>query len=442
LPRPQYNVKIHFSVESEPLGTGTAAERPRAKRDTHGRSHTAGALAAPCAPHRPAGPLALARDILAKDDSPFFVLNSDIICPYPFREMVQFHRNHGGEGTILVTKVEEPSKYGVVVCKPGTEQIERFVEKPQVFVSNKINAGAYIFNPSILNRIEVRPMSIEKEVFPNMAQDGQLYAMDLAGFWMDVGQPKDFLTGLNLYLSHLAKITPKALAPIGVSADGQYEVVGHVLIVRAGMPRAVLRTVCPLRADHRYPRSMTWPAPRQDPSAKIGKNCRIGPAVTIGLNVVIEDGALLWRASASTQPAATDRWRSAIRASDAAWPPAAGVRLSKCAIMDNTVVKANSWISSSIVGWNCTVGKWVRAGRGGVVRAACDGPAQPAPNRRRGAAPSLRLRSAWRACRSWARTSRFRTSSTSTAAGSCRTRAFPRASRSLRLLCSCKQIVQ
>jgi len=43
-----YNVKITFSVETEPLGT--------------------------------AGPLALAKDILAKDDSPFFVLNSDVIC--------------------------------------------------------------------------------------------------------------------------------------------------------------------------------------------------------------------------------------------------------------------------------------------------------------------------------------------------------------------------
>jgi len=41
-------VRITFSVETEPLGT--------------------------------AGPLALAQEILAKDDSPFFVLNSDVIC--------------------------------------------------------------------------------------------------------------------------------------------------------------------------------------------------------------------------------------------------------------------------------------------------------------------------------------------------------------------------
>ena len=51
--------------------------------------------------------------------------------------------------------MEEPSKYGVVVYKEDGGQIERFVEKPKVFVSNKINAGMYIFSPSILSRIEV-----------------------------------------------------------------------------------------------------------------------------------------------------------------------------------------------------------------------------------------------------------------------------------------------
>lgn len=53
----------------------------------------------------------------------------------------------------------------------------------------------YIFNPSVLKRIELRPTSIEKEIFPNMSQESELYAMELEGFWMDVGQPKDFLTG-------------------------------------------------------------------------------------------------------------------------------------------------------------------------------------------------------------------------------------------------------
>ncbi len=77
--------------------------------------------------------------------------------------------------------MEEPSKYGVVVYKPENGQIESFVEKPQEYVSNKINAGLYIFSPKILDRIQLRPTSIEKEIFPKMATDGELYTMELQG---------------------------------------------------------------------------------------------------------------------------------------------------------------------------------------------------------------------------------------------------------------------
>lgn len=57
--------------------------------------------------------------------------------------------------------MEEPSKYGVVVYS-DQGHIEKFVEKPTEFVSNKINAGMYIFNPSIMKRIEVNVLSVIK----------------------------------------------------------------------------------------------------------------------------------------------------------------------------------------------------------------------------------------------------------------------------------------
>ncbi|NXC05250.1 GMPPB guanyltransferase, partial [Orthonyx spaldingii] len=219
-----------------------ALRSPRPRRVTHGRA---------------AGPLALARDLLAEDGEPFFVLNSDVICEFPFAALARFHRQHGGEGSLVVTRVEEPAKYGVVVCEPDTGRICRFVEKPRVFVSNKINAGLYIFNPGILQRIQLRPTSIEKEIFPAMAQDGQLYAMELQGFWMDIGQPKDFLTGMCMYLQALRAQHPDKLH----SGPG---VVGNVLV---------------------------------DPSAKIGANCVIGPNVTIGAGVVVEDGVRIKRST-------------------------------------------------------------------------------------------------------------------------------------------------
>ncbi|EFE40617.1 hypothetical protein TRV_04667 [Trichophyton verrucosum HKI 0517] len=206
-----------------------------------------------------AGPLKLAEKILGKDDSPFFVLNSDVICEYPFQALADFHKAHGDEGTIVVTKVEEPSKYGVVVHKPNhPSRIDRFVEKPVEFVGNRINAGIYILNPSVLKRIELRPTSIEQETFPAICKDGQLHSFDLEGFWMDVGQPKDFLSGTCLYLTSLTKQGSKLLA----SPSEPYVHGGNVLV---------------------------------DPSAKIGKNCRIGPNVTIGPNVVIGDGVRLQR---------------------------------------------------------------------------------------------------------------------------------------------------
>lgn len=144
-------VKLIFSHESEPLGT--------------------------------AGPLALAKDILLTSTEPFFVLNSDVICDFPFKDLEKFHRSHGKEGTIVVTKVEEPSKYGVVLYD-SAGCIANFIEKPQEFVSNKINAGLYILNPSVLSRIELKPTSIEKEVFPLMCKEKDLYAFELVGFWM------------------------------------------------------------------------------------------------------------------------------------------------------------------------------------------------------------------------------------------------------------------
>ena len=265
-------IKISFSVETEPLGT--------------------------------AGPLALARDILGKDDEPFFVLNSDVICEFPFQDLIDFHNAHGGEGTILVTKVDEPSKYGVVVTVPGTSQIERVVEMPVEFFGNLIIAGIFIFYPSILNRIQPIPTSIEKETFPAMVRDGELHCMDLEGFWMDVGQPRDYLTGIGLYLKsiekhnpgHVVPQTPMSAHPVQKkinASHGDYTINGNVLI---------------------------------DPTAVIGRNCVIGPNVTIGPNCVLGEG----------------------------------VRITRSAVFEGAKIKSHTWINNSIIGWRASVGSWVR----------------------------------------------------------------------------------
>lgn len=158
-----------------------------------------------------AGPLALARDLLSDDGEPFFMFNSDVSCEFPLKEMMSFHRAHGGEGTIMTTKVTDPSKYGVIV-KDDSNKIIHFVEKPKKFVGDEINAGLYVLSPSVLKRIEMRPTSIEKEIFPQIAAEGNLYCMTLEGYWMDVGQPKDFIVGTRLALKSLEQKHPEMLS--------------------------------------------------------------------------------------------------------------------------------------------------------------------------------------------------------------------------------------
>lgn len=103
-----------------------------------------------------AGPLKLAEQKICADnpDNLFFVLNADIICDFPFEKMMQLHKWHSADATMLLTTVEDPSKYGVVVTNEEGRALQ-FVEKPSEFISNKINAGIYLLNTSLLKKIKV-----------------------------------------------------------------------------------------------------------------------------------------------------------------------------------------------------------------------------------------------------------------------------------------------
>ena len=116
--------------------------------------------------------------------------------------MIKFHRTHGKDITMMVTSVEDPSKYGVVLpFEDG--RVFKFIEKPKDFIGNKVNAGLYVFNTSVIDMIEIRPHFLERDLFPKLADEGKIYCMNLTGFWMDIGQPKDFLIGTKYYLQHL-----------------------------------------------------------------------------------------------------------------------------------------------------------------------------------------------------------------------------------------------
>lgn len=63
----------------------------------------------------------------------------------------------------------------------------------------------------VIDRIPNKPTSIEREIFPKIAADSQLYQFELPGFWADIGQPKDYLLGQAMYIEAQFKMSNKII---------------------------------------------------------------------------------------------------------------------------------------------------------------------------------------------------------------------------------------
>ncbi|HWG91547.1 MAG TPA: NDP-sugar synthase [Candidatus Thermoplasmatota archaeon] len=132
---------------------------------------------------------------LIKNDV-FVVASGDVLADVDFRALLEFHKGTGAEATMALTRVENPTEFGIVgLDEQG--RITRFLEKPkpeQVF-SNLVNAGIYVLNGSLLNLIpEGEKYDFSRQLFPRMLEEGRgLYGCPLDGLWMDVGRPADLL---------------------------------------------------------------------------------------------------------------------------------------------------------------------------------------------------------------------------------------------------------
>jgi mannose-1-phosphate guanylyltransferase len=125
----------------------------------------------------------------------FFALNGDSLREAELGELVRIHRETGAKATILLTPVADPSRYGLVrLAADG--RVESFLEKPrpEEIDTDLINAGLYVLEPEVLELIPPgRPVSIEREVFPRLAEEGSVYGTALPGYWLDVGTPESYL---------------------------------------------------------------------------------------------------------------------------------------------------------------------------------------------------------------------------------------------------------
>lgn len=129
-------------------------------------------------------------------DEPFLVCNGDIVTDVDLGGMYAAHRAAGAELTLFLHGVEDPSAYGVVALNERHE-VTRFVEKPKPgeAPSNQINAGIWLFQPSLLREIPAdRPNRVEDELFPQLASAGRrVLGYEARAYWRDIGTPRTYL---------------------------------------------------------------------------------------------------------------------------------------------------------------------------------------------------------------------------------------------------------
>jgi mannose-1-phosphate guanylyltransferase len=205
---------LEYAVEPEPLGTGGAIGFA-------------------------------AREL---DDS-FFALNGDSLREADLEELLRFHRSTGAKATILLTPVADPSRYGLVrLATDG--RVETFLEKPRPedIDTDLINAGLYVLEPEVLELVpEGRPVSIEREVFPRLAEAGAVFGVALPGYWLDVGTPESYLQ------AHRDVLERTFTTEIGDALGADFTLV--------------------------------------DPSAEVDSQARLVPPVYVGPGAIVEAGA-------------------------------------------------------------------------------------------------------------------------------------------------------
>ena len=126
----------------------------------------------------------------------FVVMNGDSFLELDLNQLIQLHRTHGGLSTMAVVSVENAGRYGTVHVDSGN-RVTEFCEKTGSDSPGLINAGVYVFSAAILELIPAGPVSLEKDVFPTLLDQG-VHAARQHGVFIDIGTPADYARAQEL----------------------------------------------------------------------------------------------------------------------------------------------------------------------------------------------------------------------------------------------------
>jgi mannose-1-phosphate guanylyltransferase len=259
-------MRLRYVVEEEPLGT--------------------------------AGPVRLAYDEGLLEER-LLVLNGDVLTDIDLTAELAQHERTGADVTLALYAVEDTAAYGVV---PTDEEgrVEAFLEKTEDPPTNRINAGAYVVERTVVaERIPAgRAVSFEREVFPGLVGDG-LYGFAAAGYWIDIGTPERYLEATWDLLSGRPRST---LPPRDETGSLVYE---NCLVSGAHVgPQSVLGRNCSVGTDARVERSVLHDRVLVAADAavvesvlgervRVGERARVDPGAVVGAGASVGDGAVV-----------------------------------------------------------------------------------------------------------------------------------------------------
>ncbi len=210
----------------------------------------------------------------------FLVVNGDVLTDLDVGALVAHHEQAGAEATIALHRVDDPSAFGVVPTD-ASGRVTAFLEKPPPgeAPTDLINAGTYVLEPSVLDRIAPDvPVNVERVTFPAMVADGTLYALDGDTYWVDAGTPSSYLAA-NLDLVE----GRRGAAEAGVHPDAEVDgaVVGAVVGAGAAVGTGAIVSS-----------SVVLPGAVIGPGALV-QGAIIGARARVGDGAVVEGGTVL-----------------------------------------------------------------------------------------------------------------------------------------------------
>ncbi|MBN1596103.1 NTP transferase domain-containing protein, partial [candidate division FCPU426 bacterium] len=258
-----------------------------------------------------AGCVKKAGELLGEDT--FLVISGDVLTNINLSQAIAYHRDKKSLTTIVLTRVENPLAYGVVIAREDGK-IARFLEKPswgEVF-SDTINTGIYILEPQVLARIPAdQDYDFSKQLFPELLSDkAPLYGYIAEGaYWKDVGNLSEYRMahydakriGPELadpgtggrqngnWIGEGCFIDKTAMLEEGVILGDHCWIGPHVRISNSVVGRA-----CRIGESSKIIGSVIWDSVSigNDANLKevtIGNDCRIGARAYIGVGAVVAD---------------------------------------------------------------------------------------------------------------------------------------------------------